>query len=77
MKVDSLLVTGSKASHLHTVHTMHAAMDPRHTTLLKVDGVGDVLFEAPDILAHNLLLFSQGLGLLSTLPMSRQSSISS
>ncbi|XP_076316869.1 uncharacterized protein ZK1073.1-like isoform X2 [Tachypleus tridentatus] len=77
MKVDSLLVTGSKASHLHTVHTMHAAMDPRRTTLLKVDGVGDVLFEAPDILAHNLLLFSQGLGLLSTLPMSRQSSISS
>ncbi|XP_076372402.1 uncharacterized protein ZK1073.1-like [Tachypleus tridentatus] len=77
MKVDTLLVTGSKASHLHTVHTMHASMDPRRTTLLKVDGVGDVLLENPDILAHNLLLFCQGLGLLSTLPMSRQSSISS
>ncbi|XP_076367718.1 uncharacterized protein ZK1073.1-like [Tachypleus tridentatus] len=76
MKVDTLLVTGAKASHVHTVHTMHSHLDPRFATLLKVDDVGDVLHEAPDILAHNLLLFCQGLGLFSTLPMSRQSSFS-
>ncbi|UYV68572.1 hypothetical protein LAZ67_6000120, partial [Cordylochernes scorpioides] len=31
--------------------------------MLKLDDVGDVLTEAPHRLAHNTLLFCQGLGL--------------
>lgn len=75
MKVDTLLVTGAKASHVHTVHTMHTHMDPKWTTLLKIDDVGDVMNEVPHRLAHNILLFCQGLGLLSALSISRQSSL--
>lgn len=74
MKLDTLLVTGAKASHLHTVHTMRSHMDPKKTTLLTIDDVGDVLYEAPEKLSYNLILFCQGLGLLSALSITRQPS---
>lgn len=45
-RCDTLLVVGSKASHIHTVYTMHQAMNREKTTLLVVDGVGDVMSEA-------------------------------
>lgn len=45
-RVDALLVVGSKASHLHTVYTMHQAMSKSNTTLLVVDDVGDAMSEA-------------------------------
>ncbi|VDP17335.1 unnamed protein product [Soboliphyme baturini] len=65
IKVDALLVVGSKASHIHTVYTMHQAMSKRNTTLLVVDGIGDVLTEAPKKLARAFILFCKGCGVLS------------
>ena len=44
--MDVLLVTGAKASHLHTVYTTHKSMNRRKTTLLVVDNVADVMAEA-------------------------------
>ena len=44
--MDVLLVVGSKASYVHTVYTMHQSMNRERTTLLVVDGVGDVVSEA-------------------------------
>ena len=44
--MDTLLVTGAKASHNHTVHTMHAHMNKAKSSLVKLDDVGDVLIEA-------------------------------
>ncbi len=44
--MDALLVTGAKASHLHTVYTTHKSMNKKKTTLLVVDNVGDVMAEA-------------------------------
>ena len=44
--MDTLLVTGAKASHNHTVHTMHAHMNKAKSSLVKMDDVGDVLIEA-------------------------------
>ena len=41
-----MLVTGTLASHLHTVHTMAAHLDKTKSTLVQIDGVGDVLNEA-------------------------------
>ncbi len=44
--MDALLVTGAKASNLHTVYTMHKSMPKKKMTLLVVDNVGDVMAEA-------------------------------
>ena len=44
--VDALLVSGSKAQHLHTVYTTHKSMNKKKTTLLVVDNVSDVMQEA-------------------------------
>lgn len=41
-----MLVTGTLASHLHTVHTMAAHLNKTKSTLVQIDGVGDVLNEA-------------------------------
>lgn len=39
-------MSGSKASHLHTVYTTHKSMNKKKTTLLVVDNVADVMVEA-------------------------------
>lgn len=70
LKVETLLVTGAKASHVHTVHTMHQACNKTKASLLKIDDVGDVLVECPEKFAQSLLLFCKGLGVLTSLPMS-------
>lgn len=70
MKVETLLVTGSKASHLHTVHTMHQQCNKTKTSLIKFDDVGDVMTECPEKFAQSLQLFCKGLGILTSLPLS-------
>lgn len=46
LKTDVMLVAGSLASHLHTVRTMANHMNKTKSTLVLIDGVGDVLMEA-------------------------------
>lgn len=78
--VDALLVSGGKASHLHTVYTTHKSMNKKKTTLLVVDNVSDVMAEAPDNLARSLILLCKGCGVLSgvAIPgMERQRTLSS
>ncbi|KAK5979982.1 N-myc downstream regulated [Trichostrongylus colubriformis] len=78
--VDTLLVSGSKASHLHTVYTTQKSMNRRKTTLLVVDNVADVLQEAPDNMARSFILLCKGCGVLSgvSIPgMERQRTLSS
>jgi len=75
MKVDTMLCSGSRSSHAHHVDQMQAAMDPKITTRVKLDDCGDVLQDAPEAFAYDLLLFCQGLGLFSALPVSRHGSI--
>ena len=50
---------------------MYQAADKTRTSILRVDGVGDVLAEAPAKVATAILLFCQGLGLLTTLTQSK------
>lgn len=45
LDVETLLVTGSKASHVNAVHTMHQACNKTKVSLLKIDDVGDVITE--------------------------------
>ncbi|CAD6185474.1 unnamed protein product [Caenorhabditis auriculariae] len=78
--VDALLVSGSKAPHLHTVYTTHKSMNKRKTTLLVVDNVADVMQEAPEKLSRSLILLCKGCGTLSGVPipgMERQRTLSS
>ncbi|VDN52642.1 unnamed protein product [Dracunculus medinensis] len=63
--MDALLVTGARASHLHTVYTTHKSMNKRKTTLLVVDNVSDVMAEAPEKLARSLILLCKGCGVMS------------
>ena len=78
--MDALLVTGSKAPHIHTVYTTHKNMNKKKTTLLVVDNVSDVMAEAPESLARSLILLCKGCGVLSgvSIPgMERQRTLSS
>lgn len=45
-----MLVAGSLASHLHTVRTMANHLNKTKSTLVLIDGVGDVLNEAVSFL---------------------------
>jgi len=55
--LDILLVAGSKSPYIHGVTSLHGKMDKSRTSLLKIDNVVDVIFEAPEKLAQSLLLF--------------------
>lgn len=57
LKTDVMLVAGSLASHLHTVRTMANHMNKTKSTLVLIDGVGDVLMEAvsPSAFATHIL----------------------
>ncbi|CAF1042754.1 unnamed protein product [Rotaria sordida] len=77
LTVDCLVAVGKKSSVLHTTEKFHEGLrtsrnNPQkmvNSPLLIVDNVGDVLGEAPDILAKSMQFFLQGIGLLSGLPM--------
>uniref|UniRef100_A0A915JAZ5 N-myc downstream regulated n=1 Tax=Romanomermis culicivorax TaxID=13658 RepID=A0A915JAZ5_ROMCU len=80
LKVDALLVVGSRASMSQTVYSMHQAMSKVNTTLLVVDDVADVFAEAPLKVSRALILFCKGCGVLSgvSIPgMERQRTLSS
>jgi len=68
--VETLLVTGAKASHNNAVHQMHQACNKAKASLLKLDDIGDVLTEGPEKLAQSLILFCKGLGVLTSVPLS-------
>merc|ERR1712008_357817 len=65
-KCDALLVVGSKSSQIGAAEYMHTHMDKTRTSLLKVDGVGNVVEDAPAKLANSILLFCKGLGWLTS-----------
>ena len=69
---DTLLLVGDKSSFIHTTETMYQAADTTKTSILRLDDVGDVLVEAPGKVAQSILLFCQGMGLLTTLGSSER-----
>jgi len=77
LSVDCLVAVGKKSSVLHTTEKFYEKLrDSRdnpqkmvNSPLLIADNVGDVLGEAPDVLAKSMQFFLQGIGLISGLPM--------
>jgi len=57
LKIDTLLLAGTKGSYGHTVQTLHTMMDKQKTQLLKIDDVGDVVNEAVSF-QFSLIFFS-------------------
>lgn len=53
----------------HFIITKFSFSFQTRSSLLKVDGVGNVLEEAPSKLAHSLLLFCKGLGWLTSVQL--------
>lgn len=66
LRCDALLVVGTKSSQCAAAEYMHSHMDKTRTSLLKVDGVGNVVDEASAKLANSILLFCKGLGWLTS-----------
>lgn len=77
LTVDCLVAVGKKSSVLHTTEKFYERLresrnNPQkmvNSPMLVADNVGDVLGEAPDVLAKSMQFFLQGIGLLSGLPM--------
>ena len=67
LKCDTLLLVGDKSSFLHTTETMYKHADKSKTSILRIDDVGDVLAESPSKVSQSILLFCQGIGLLTSL----------
>ncbi|XP_046385733.1 uncharacterized protein ZK1073.1 isoform X2 [Ischnura elegans] len=68
-KTDILLVTGANGSYAQAVEKLHLTLDKGKAALLKIDGVGDVMREAPEKLAQSILLYCKGLGMLTSVTM--------
>lgn len=77
LTVDCLVAVGKKSSVLSTTEKFYERLrDSRNnpqkmvnSPILIADNVGDVLGEAPDVLAKSMQFFLQGIGLVSGLPM--------
>ncbi|XP_069677820.1 uncharacterized protein ZK1073.1 isoform X2 [Periplaneta americana] len=68
-KTDILLITGVLSSYANVVEKLHRDLDKTKATLLKIERAGDVLLQAPEKVAHSILLFCKGQGLLTSLTL--------
>ncbi|XP_022194149.1 uncharacterized protein ZK1073.1 isoform X2 [Nilaparvata lugens] len=68
-KSDILLITGVLGSYANVVEKLYKDLDKNKATLLKIERSGDVLSEAPAKVAHSILLFCKGQGLLTSITL--------
>ncbi|KDR23936.1 uncharacterized protein ZK1073.1 isoform X2 [Zootermopsis nevadensis] len=68
-KTDILLITGVLSSYANVVEKLHRELEKTKATLLKIERAGDVLLQAPEKVAHSILLFCKGQGLLTSLTL--------
>jgi hypothetical protein len=78
LNCETMLLAGAKAeSQVKGMETIFGYCDKSKTSMLKVDDVANIMEEAPGKLANSILLFSKGLGWLTSLSLpnvSRRSS---
>jgi len=76
LKVDVLLLTGEKSGYTNDTETIHKELKPGICSMIKIEGVSDVLAESVSKAADSIILFCQGQSLLPTAQrkMSRQNS---
>jgi len=75
LKVDCLLITGSKSSSLKACDAMFQCCDKTRTSIIRYDDVTDPLGQAQVKLADNVLLFVKGCGWLTSVTLPNVQSI--
>jgi len=68
-KSDILLITGVLSSYGNVVEKLFQDLDKNKATLLRIERAGDVINEAPAKVAHSILLFAKGQGLLTSVTL--------
>jgi len=69
-KCETILIAGAKAeAHVKGIEAIFGACDKTKTSMMKIDGVFTILDEAPGKLANAILLFTKGLGWLTSVDL--------
>jgi len=69
-KCEAMLIAGSKAeAHVKGIDAIFGVCDKTKTSVMKIDGIFSVLDEAPGKLANAILLFTKGLGWLTSVDL--------
>jgi hypothetical protein len=69
-KCETILMAGAKAeAHVKGIDAIFSVSDKTRTSMMKIDGVFTVLDEAPGKLANAILLFTKGLGWLTSVDL--------
>jgi len=68
INVDVLLIAGMKSKYVQDTEAIHKEMSPGLCSMIKLEDVSEPLTETPARVAEAVLLFCQGLGLLSSAP---------
>lgn len=69
-KCETILIAGAKAeAHVKGIEAIFGACDKTKTSMMKIDGVFTILEEAPGKLANAILLFTKGLGWLTSVDL--------
>jgi len=67
---EAMLLAGSKAeAHVKGIDAIFGVCDKTKTSVMKIDGVFSILDEAPGKLANAILLFTKGLGWLTSVDL--------
>jgi len=67
---DTMLIAGSKAdTHVKGIDAIFGYCNKTKTSMMKIDGVSTVIDEAPGKLANAILLFTKGLGWLTSVDL--------
>jgi hypothetical protein len=75
LKVDALLITGSKSSSLKACDAMFQNCNKTRTSIIRYDDITDPLGQAQVKLADNVLLFVKGCGWLTSVTLPNVQSI--
>lgn len=75
LKVDALLITGSKSSSLKACDSMFQNCDKTKTSIIRYDDIIDPLGQAQSKVADNVLLFVKGCGWLTSVTLPNVQSI--
>lgn len=69
-KCETMLLAGAKAeAHVKGIDAIFGVCDKTKTSVMKIDGVFTILDEAPGKLANAVLLFTKGLGWLTSVDL--------